>query len=110
MPAPTDSTDNITGRDDLIIAQALFEAAYLLRTRQPEHLQQPSNARDMERILFARYPSHARYLARQHLLGRAIDLGFRSEAGLIDPHDLVEFILGKDPGARFVGGTDDLGE
>lgn len=93
----------ITSRDDFIVAQALFEAAYLLRTREPKHLREPSNARDMEKILYGRYRHHIRCLTMQHLLKRAFDLGFTPEAGPILEEDLVEIILARDPGATFLG-------
>lgn len=93
---------DITGRDDAIIAQALFEAAYLLRNREPAHLREPSNAKDMERILFARYPGSAFAYAHRHLLGRAIALGYHPPVGEIHEDVLVEYILSKDPGATFV--------
>jgi hypothetical protein len=100
--------NTITGRDDLIIAQALFEAAYLLRNREPAHLRQPANARDMEKILFTQYPGLARAYAFQHLLGRAMDLGYQPVVGeKVSEEVLVEFILSKDPGASFVGDPTD---
>jgi hypothetical protein len=106
MPHPDETPDDITGRDASVIVLALFEAAYVLRTGTPALLAQPSDAAAMEQILRARYPDYAQQLTWRHLLDRARALGYEPEPGRMDEQDLIEYILGKDPGATFVGKGD----
>lgn len=53
----TDEHTDITGRDDLIIAQALWLGIKAIDSLPPER-RQVSNRDDMKRILEVRYPGH----------------------------------------------------
>jgi hypothetical protein len=70
--------DSITGRDNIIIAQALCVA---IEAMSREEYPEESNINDMRRILEARYPSAAAQFAAQRDLKTAVRLGFRPKEG-----------------------------
>ena len=87
----------VTGRDDFIIAQALWEASKLLDSL-PDIERPESNIADMRAILEARYPDLWEQFAFQDDLGRAMRLGMRIEAGQsIDWEEVTAFLNREKP-------------
>jgi hypothetical protein len=91
-------------RDQLIMAQALYEASFVLRNREPAYLREPSNANDMELMLWTLFPSMAMIYRSQDLRRRAHMLGFRPDVSQPPPSDddMIEFILANEPTATFM--------
>ncbi len=82
----------ITGRDDYIIAQALWEARKLLDSL-PDKERPDSNIKDMRAILETRYSGLQEMFAFQDDLRRALRLGMQMEIGQsYDPEDVKAFL------------------
>ena len=87
----------ITGRDDYIIAQALWEASKLLDSL-PDKERPESNIKDMREILETRYPALSGGFAFQDDLRRAMRLGMPMEEGQsIRPEDVKAFLNREKP-------------
>ncbi len=82
----------ITGRDDFIIAQALWEASKMLDVL-PDYERPESNIEDMRTILETRYPAWSESFAFQDDLRRAMRLGMPMEEGQsITSEDVKAFL------------------
>ncbi len=87
----------VTGRDDYIIAQALWEASKLLESL-PNIERPDSNIEDMRIILEVRYPVLWGSFAFQDDLRRAMRLGMRMEEGQsYTPEDVKAFLSRQKP-------------
>ena len=91
-----DQTD-VTGRDDYIIAQALWEASKVLDSL-PDKERPDSNIQDMRAILETRYPDLREKFAFQDDLQRAMRLGMPIEEGQeIHWEDVTAFLNREKP-------------
>ena len=91
-----DQTD-VTGRDDFIIAQALWEASKVLDLL-PDIERPDSNIQDMRAILETRYPDFWGQFAFQDDLRRAMRLGMPVEEGQsISQEDVTAFLNREKP-------------
>ncbi len=82
----------VTGRDDYIIAQALWEASKLLDSL-PDKERPESNIEDMRAILETRYSGLQEMFAFQDDLRRAVRLGMGMEVGQsFSPEDVKAFL------------------
>ena len=70
----------VTGRDDYIIAQALWEASKLLDSL-PDKERPESNIEDMRAILETRYPDLRAGFVGEDVIHRALRMGFPLEKG-----------------------------
>ena len=85
--------DNITGRDDYIVARALYLAIKWIDAMPVEH-KSPSDQTDMRAILDARWPELKETFAFQDDLALAKRNGFQMEEGQTVTHDdLREFLV-----------------
>ncbi len=87
----------VTGRDDFIIAQALWEASKMLDSL-PDNERPESNIEDMRAILETRYPGLMGSFTFQDDLRRAMRLGMPMEEGQsIRPEDVKAFLNREKP-------------